>query len=77
MRDGADAVLTFTNGDVYEGSFKKDMYAIGTLTLREAKMHYEGTFSRNQPYNGTWYDDEDGSVYSQVKYGTEENVEDV
>lgn len=69
-REDSHAVMTMTNGDVYDGSWEDDYYAHGRYTMSESGMYYEGDYRHGEPYNGTYYN-QDGSVYNHVKEGKE------
>ena len=70
MRNDDSAVLTYTNGNSYNGSFQNDNLNKGKLVLKSDGMYFEGTFRDNQPYNGKWYFT-DGTYYSTVTNGIE------
>lgn len=71
IRTSKNATLTYTNGDIYEGSFDDDKFVEGKLTLKEAQMYFKGKFKENQPYEGNWFF-MDGTVYTKVKNGKEQ-----
>lgn len=70
LRNDNAAVLTYTNGNSYTGSFVNDKLNKGKLILKSDGMYFEGSFKDNQPYNGKWYYT-DGSLYSTVTNGVE------
>ena len=70
MRNDDSAVLTYSNGNSYNGSFTNDNLNEGRLVLKSDGMYFEGTFKDNQPYNGKWYFT-DGTYYSAVTNGEE------
>ena len=70
LRNDNSAVLTYTNGNSFNGSFVNDKLNKGKLILRSDGMYFEGSFKDNQPYNGKWYYT-DGSLYSTVTNGVE------
>ena len=70
LRDGENATLTYTNGNVYKGSFYNDKLSNGRLDLTSDGMYYIGTFKNDNPYNGKWYYT-NGSLYSTVTNGVE------
>jgi serine/threonine protein kinase len=70
LRNDNSAVLTYTNGNSFNGSFVNDKLNKGKLILRSDGMYFEGSFKDNQPYNGKWYYT-DGSLYSTVTNGIE------
>lgn len=70
LRNDNSAVLTYTNGNSYTGSFVNDKLNKGKLILKSDGMYFEGSFKDNQPYNGKWYYT-DGSLYSTVTNGVE------
>lgn len=49
----------------FEGSFYRDNYNRGKLTMTEDGSYFEGTFKDGQPYKGKWYD-KDGRFISDV-----------
>lgn len=70
LRDGENATLTYTNGNVYKGSFYNDKLSNGRLDLTSDGMYYIGTFKNDNPYNGKWYYT-NGTLYSTVINGVE------
>lgn len=70
LRNDNSAVLTYTNGNSFNGSFINDKLNKGKLILKSDDMYFEGSFKDNQPYNGKWYYT-DGSLYSTVTNGVE------
>jgi hypothetical protein len=70
LRNDDSAVLTYTNGNSFYGSFANDKLNKGKLILKSDGMYFEGSFMDNQPYNGKWYYT-DGSLYSTVTNGVE------
>lgn len=68
-RESDTATLKFTNGNTYEGSFVNDHYGKGVFTSVNYGMFFKGEFRNDQPYNGTWYLQEDGSVYQRIVNG--------
>lgn len=70
LREGENATLTYTNGDVYKGSFYNDKLSNGRLDLTSQGMYYIGTFKNDNPYNGKWYYT-NGTLYSTVTNGKE------
>lgn len=60
--------MKFSTGEKYKGEFDKDgNYTKGTYWDRDG-YYFVGTFSKGQPYNGTWYDPQ-GSEDSKVVNG--------
>lgn len=70
LRNDDSAVLTYKNGNSFNGSFANDKLNKGKLILKSDGMYFEGSFKDNQPYNGKWYYT-DGSLYSTVTNGIE------
>lgn len=68
VRQDENAILTFRNGDYYQGSFDYDYFKKGTYYSFSTGEKFVGTFSSNQPYNGKWYD-KNGNVVGTVKNG--------
>jgi len=52
---GDNATYTFSNGDVYRGTFKSNMFEKGILTIKSDGRSFVGNFVDGQPYNGRWY----------------------
>lgn len=60
--------LIFSTGIRYKGEFDKDgYYTNGTIWDKDG-YYFVGSFSKGQPYNGTWYDPQ-GKVDSNVVNG--------
>lgn len=55
-REDSAALLLYQNGNYYYGALEGDLRAEGIDFNKSDNSHYEGTFSNNQPYNGTLYD---------------------
>lgn len=70
QRQADNATLTYRNGNKYVGSFNKDDFGNGTLTLKNDGMYFKGDFRNNKPYNGYWYFN-DGTRYSSLVKGAE------
>ena len=68
VRQDENAILTFNNGDYYQGSFDYDKFKEGTYYSFSTGEKFVGSFSNNQPYNGKWYG-KNGSVVGTVKNG--------
>lgn len=62
----SEAVYIFTNGDVFKGTFKNNVFEKGTITLAESGESFQGTFKDGQPSVGTWYR-KDGKKLQDVK----------
>lgn len=56
IMQGDSCYFRFSNGDVYEGSFKGNQFSKGKITLAADKSYFVGMFYNGQPYYGTWYD---------------------
>lgn len=66
LRNGSNAVLTFSNGDKYEGSFVNDFFeGEGKYTFGDDGSYFEGEYRQGKEYKGTWYDKK-GAVMSTV-----------
>lgn len=66
MRYGDNAVLTFSNGDKYEGGFVNDFFeGKGKYTFGDDGSYFEGVYREGKEYDGTWYDKK-GAVMSTV-----------
>lgn len=60
--------MNFSTGEKYKGEFDNDgNYTQGTYWDKE-DYYFVGTFSKGQPYNGTWYDPQ-GNEDSKVVNG--------
>ncbi len=53
---GKKATFRYGEENIFEGSFENNMYAKGRLTINSTGQYFEGSFSKGEPYNGTWYD---------------------
>lgn len=71
VMESQHAVLLYTNGSTYEGSFLGGHLSEGTLTLAEEKMYFVGTFQNDQEYNGKWYFIDGDELYSELVNGME------
>ncbi len=59
-----EGTATFESGDTYVGTFKDGHFDEGQYNLVSEKCYFKGTFKNDEPYNGTWYnDDETLSAY--------------
>lgn len=56
VAQGPIAYFEYENGDVYEGSFKKNSFEQGRYTLKEDGSYFVGTFKGGNPDQGNWYD---------------------
>lgn len=66
---GDGAVFKYGNINTFEGTFRKNQYAQGKLTINSTGQYFEGTFDDNgKEYNGTWYD-KSGQVIVKLKNG--------
>lgn len=66
MRYGDNAVLTFSNGDKYEGGFVNDFFeGKGKYTFGDDGSYFEGVYREGKEYDGTWYDKK-GAVMSTI-----------
>ena len=55
--DNASYYIKDKDGDnLFEGSFKDNLYEKGKLTLISDGSYFAGTFQKGQPFNGSWYD---------------------
>lgn len=52
IREGK-GTFTYSNGDLFEGTFKKDEFEKGVISLKSGDR-FEGSFNLGEPYNGTW-----------------------
>ena len=70
-REGSGATFTFSDGNVYEGSFRDDHLDSGVLTSKQKDTYgtyFKGTFRDDKPHTGTWYDSK-GGVISRITNG--------
>ena len=66
---GEGVVFKFiTEDNAFEGTFKKNQYAEGRLTIISTGQYFEGTYKDDKPYTGTWYDKK-GQVIVKLKNG--------
>ena len=69
-RFGDSEILTYKNGDKYEGSFVDDNFQGGTYTIKKDGSYFKGSFKNNKPYNGFWYY-KSGEKMSEIINGKE------
>ncbi|MCQ2260699.1 MAG: protein kinase [Bacteroidales bacterium] len=62
IKDCKSGMLTYRNGDYYEGSFKNDDFDEGTYYVVGSGEKFVGTFNNNQPAKGSWYNVSSGKV---------------
>lgn len=67
-RDGDNATMTWNNGDVFRGTFKKNQIVEGTYSVKSDGSYFTGSFRNNAPYNGKWYNS-NGAFLQNVKNG--------
>lgn len=67
-RNDSDALMTWKNGDKYQGTFVNGQMTNGKYTVYSDGSYFQGTFNNNQPYNGTWYNSK-GAFLQNVKNG--------
>ncbi len=60
-------VLTFSNGDKYEGTFTDGFYENGSYTFADG-TYFKGRFKEGNPWNGSWYN-KNGQKDGDVKNG--------
>lgn len=65
-----EGTAKFESGDKYVGTFKEGHFDEGKYYLVSDKCYFEGTFKNDEPYNGTWYND-DGTFSAYVVNGEE------
>ncbi|MCQ2245837.1 MAG: protein kinase [Bacteroidaceae bacterium] len=53
--EGDDSHFSFPNGDLFEGTFKNNMFLKGKYTVKEDGSYFEGTFKNGQPEKGMWH----------------------
>lgn len=54
--EGDNSHFSFPNGDLFEGTFKNNMFLKGKYTVKEDGSYFEGTFKDGQPDKGSWHD---------------------
>lgn len=54
--EGDNSHFSFPNGDLFEGTFKNNMFLKGKYTVKEDGSYFEGTFKNGQPDKGEWHD---------------------
>lgn len=62
---GPNAYFKYPNGDVFEGSFKDDMFDYGTYTIKSSGEYFTGTYKDGNPLYGKWYD-KNGNVIEEM-----------
>jgi len=68
-------VLTYSNGDYYDGEFKNNFFTTGKYfidpngTTKDAGSYFEGTFKNGAPFNGAWKT-KSGEEFQKVTDGT-------
>jgi len=67
LRHGKGEYKTSDGMNTFTGTFKDDMYDEGKLITGD-KSYYEGTFMKDEPWNGKWYN-ADNTLYCVVKDG--------
>lgn len=50
------AKYTHSSGDIFEGTFKDNMFYEGKYTIKEDGSYFQGTFKNGLPDKGSWYD---------------------
>lgn len=70
LRNDDSAILTYRNGDKYEGSFVDDHFGKGTFTVKTDGSYFIGDFKDDKAYNGIWYY-KSGAKLSEVVDGVE------
>lgn len=54
--EGDNSHFSFPNGDLFEGTFKNNMFLKGKYIVKEDGSYFEGTFKDGQPDQGEWRD---------------------
>lgn len=67
IRQGKGTFDTSDGSNHFEGSFERDSYSEGRLTLEDGS-YFEGTFENNNFYTGKWYN-QDHSFDSEMRNG--------
>lgn len=67
LRHGQGNFESKDGSNKYVGSFAKDQYDTGKLTMKDG-YYFEGKFKDGQPYNGNWYE-KTGQFNSKVVNG--------
>ena len=62
---GPNAYFKYPNGDVFEGSFKDNMFDYGTYTIDSSGEYFTGTYKDGNPLYGKWYD-KNGNVIEEL-----------
>ena len=73
LRDDNNATFKDKDGNVFTGTFNHDTIVQGRITAPDGR-YYEGRFSNDQPFEGTWYDSDEKAMY-QVKKGQLTNID--
>lgn len=66
IKDCKSGMLTYRNGDYYEGSFKNDDFDEGTYYVVGSGEKFVGTFKNHQPAKGSWYNISSGKVLQTI-----------
>lgn len=56
VMEGDDAYFEYENGDIFEGSFKSNLFYKGRYTQKKDGSYFVGTFKDGKRYEGTSYD---------------------
>lgn len=72
MKKDTSASFTDRKGSVFTGTYDADTLVTGKLVIVGGHFVFEGTFSQDKPYNGTWRD-QDNQPIVKVVNGIEEN----
>lgn len=66
LRDGSNAIFTDPKGNRLMGTFSNDTIVRGRITAKDGS-YYEGLFSDDKPYKGSWYDAKGNVIYHVEK----------
>lgn len=73
QREG-EGILIFSNGSLFEGTFKKNSMHEGEFRDPEQQACYKGTFKNDEPWKGAWYTIGDNKKFAEVSNGKTSEV---
>lgn len=63
--EGDNAYFSYKEGDVFEGSFKNNMFEKGTYTIKSSGEYFRGTYKDGNPLHGKWFD-KNGNLLEEI-----------
>ena len=73
-REDKSAQFIYQDKKVFQGEFAADTIKAGQVTTADGNYYFEGTFGDGKPYDGYWYQKEDGRKIVKVTKGQEETL---